>query len=238
MILFYLILGIIPAGLWLYYFRKKDKYRPEAWKHLIVILIVGGFSVFFAALVEEFLHGMLGFGDSEFFLAILFEHTFLVGFVEEAIKFLVVWIFAYHSADFDEPVDGLIYSAAAAIGFATVENAFYAMKFGFANFLIRSFLSTLAHIMFAAVWGYELGRYKYEPSHHHKWIILVALLISSVSHGLFNTLLTKSYLWPLAIILIAIVMWRIVKEFYRKMLIITKIKIKREKIYIAKEEDL
>ena len=46
----------------------------------------------------------------------------VAGFTEELFKFLVVRTTIYKSPYFDEPIDGLVYSSAAALGFASLEN--------------------------------------------------------------------------------------------------------------------
>ena len=49
----------------------------------------------------------------------------VVGLAEEGSKFLGAWSLAGHRREFDEPVDGVIYGCAAALGFAAVENVKY-----------------------------------------------------------------------------------------------------------------
>ena len=45
--------------------------------------------------------------------------------IEEFAKLLAVWIAVYRTQDFREPIDGIIYSATAALGFACIENVIY-----------------------------------------------------------------------------------------------------------------
>ena len=214
MFIFFLILGIVPLFFWLTYFRNKDK-NKEPWKRLILIVVMGGISVYVAAYAEQFISWFFRADlNTPNFFSLLFQQTFIVGVTEELVKFLVVWIFAFHSPDFDEPIDGLVYSAAAAIGFATVENAMYAANMGFQVWIMRIFLSTTAHIMFAAIWGFELGRFRFEHRGHIV-VLILSIGIAAFCHGLFNTLVSHSYLWLLGIIFIAVVLWRIVKNLYR-----------------------
>ncbi|HEX7667561.1 MAG TPA: PrsW family glutamic-type intramembrane protease [Polyangiaceae bacterium] len=84
----------------------------------------------------------------------------LVAPVNEAAKVAAAWP-AFRSRHFDEPYDGLVYSAAAALGFAAAQNAaiLRAHPTGWV-WLARAGLSLPAHLFFASAWGYALGRAK------------------------------------------------------------------------------
>lgn len=181
-------------------------------------MVIGGFSVIFAAIAQNIFGEILNLRNDQLTFAYLFAyHSFFVGVIEELVKFMVVLLFAYHTIDFDEPVDGLVYSAAAAIGFATFENALYAVSYGFGVFILRVWLTILGHIMFSAIWGYELGRYRFESKKHHLPQLLISILFAAIAHGLYNSLVSHSnkIMLPLAVIFITIIMWRIVKNMYR-----------------------
>ena len=49
----------------------------------------------------------------------------VIGPCEELAKFLAVRLFVYRNKEFNEPLDGIIYAAAAALGFASLENVLY-----------------------------------------------------------------------------------------------------------------
>ena len=49
----------------------------------------------------------------------------VIGPREEIAKFLAVRLFVYRNKEFNEPLDGIIYAAAAALGFASLENMLY-----------------------------------------------------------------------------------------------------------------
>ena len=56
------------------------------------------------------------------FWQLLFTSTILAGLVEEMAKFSIVLAICVFHHEFDEPVDGLIYMAAVAMGFTAVED--------------------------------------------------------------------------------------------------------------------
>ena len=53
----------------------------------------------------------------------------VVGFSEEASKFLGLRFYSYRQKSFDEPLDGIVYSVMVSMGFATLENVMYVMKY-------------------------------------------------------------------------------------------------------------
>ena len=86
--------------------------------------------------------------------------------VEEVAKGLgVLLIYAFSRAHFDGPVDGLVYAATVAAGFAFTENILYfgvAMIEGGAEdlgstFIIRGIFSPFAHVLFTAFTGIMIG---------------------------------------------------------------------------------
>ena len=54
----------------------------------------------------------------------------IVGPVEETSKFLAIRLAVYRSLHFEEPMDGLVYGAAASLGFASLENLIYVLSYG------------------------------------------------------------------------------------------------------------
>ena len=86
--------------------------------------------------------------------------------VEETAKGIgVLLIFAFSRSHFDGPVDGLVYAATAAAGFAFTENILYfgaalaeggAEELG-ATFVVRGIFSPFAHVLFTACIGLAIG---------------------------------------------------------------------------------
>jgi len=93
----------------------------------------------------------------------------------------------YRSPYFDEPVDGLVYSSAAALGFASLENIGYLFSYGWQLILVRAPISTLGHVIFSAMWGYPLALHKLKKPHATA-LLWLGLLGSMVGHGLYDFL--------------------------------------------------
>jgi RsiW-degrading membrane proteinase PrsW (M82 family) len=114
---------------------------------------------------------------------------FLFGFaapMREASKVAAMWP-AFRSKHFDEPVDGLVYASAAALGFACIENAITLRgnPIGWI-WVARTAVALPAHVFFACMWGYALGRVK--TIKRPGPLFPVAWLIATAAHGLYSHL--------------------------------------------------
>ncbi len=83
-------------------------------------------------------------------------------------------------------MDGLVYGAAASLGFASLENLLYVLEYGPEVMVLRAPFSTLAHMVFGSIWGCGLGLLSSGRSPKVVW---VSLFGAAVLHGLFNILL-------------------------------------------------
>ena len=70
---------------------------------------------------------------------------------EETLKLLAFVLGAGFSRELDEPMDGIVYGAAAALGFTAIENALFLFESGDPLLLlVRGFTATLGHVAFTA----------------------------------------------------------------------------------------
>jgi len=183
------IIAFLPGILWMWYIYRSDKFEPEPLGKIILVFFGGFFAVLPVVLLEVGMSSLLGLsGDIDSLYEAVGSSWFVAGIVEEFAKFAVVLFAVYYTKEFDEPIDGIVYSSAAALGFATLENFFYMMKHGTAIILIRGPLSTLGHLLFSSIWGYGMGRGKFHPRIARR-LAVSGLLLAAAAHGLFNFLL-------------------------------------------------
>ena len=188
-----LVLAIAPAILIIWYIYRKDRYEPEP-KYLVAeVFLLGALSVFPAILLE------MPFPPG------LFTYAVVAPVVEEGLKFCVVFFFVYKSCEFDEPMDGIVYAAAAGLGFATVENIFYVMEGGLPVAILRGLVSVPGHVIFSCIWGFALGIAKFRPEAERGRIIILGLTGAMVMHGLFNLSLDVFDLIGLLIVMLVLV---------------------------------
>ncbi|MFO0673511.1 MAG: PrsW family glutamic-type intramembrane protease [Polyangiaceae bacterium] len=103
--------------------------------------------------------------------------------LREAAKVAATWM-AFRSRHFDEAYDGLVYPAAAALGFAAVENALMLRASTGAVAFLRAAMALPAHVFFACAWGYALGRARVEEKRRASAFPL-AWLASTLTHALY-----------------------------------------------------
>lgn len=210
-----LTLAFAPGLFWLWYFFKRDKLEPEPLHYIRNCFFLGMAVVFPAALAEVPL------------ALESFEASLVIGapIIEELAKFLVVRYTVFRTAEFDEPMDGVVYAAAVALGFASLENAFYLFAeyrhgpqpFAFVT-VFRALLSVPGHAIWSSMWGYALGIAKFSDEQIRKKLIAEGLALAMVMHAVFNFLCLTGPIWPIGMLILVPLMWRITSRKIEKAL--------------------
>jgi RsiW-degrading membrane proteinase PrsW (M82 family) len=187
--------AVAPSLILLWIFHKQDRFpEPPAvvWKTFgLGVLTV--FPVLLFAVPAVLILGavsgkqayLIGGGTAFFGAAI----------PEEICKFLVVYFYSRRHSQFDEPMDGLVYGAAASLGFATFENVIYVLGGGIGVAIARAFTAVPMHATMGAIMGYYVGAAHFDPQRKARYLFL-ALAAPIMLHGLYDfpllTLLTKA----------------------------------------------
>ncbi len=191
------VLPFVLSLSWLFFVRRFDRGRPEPLWLVLATFALGGLSILPAALIElgcstlsPWLDpSVVSMGGQLWALPLTVAvSTLVVGGAEEGSKFLAAWSLARQRHEFDEPVDGIVYGCAAALGFAAVENIKY-FAFGRmsgAVIAIRAMETVPAHMFFGAIWGYGMGRTLVS----RKARVWPYLLVACLAHGTFDALLS------------------------------------------------
>ena len=182
-----ILIALAPCAFWLWLTYRGDKYAPEP-KWLIIRTFLMGMAIAIpVSIIETLLYP--GAIDSSMGIAAALYVSFIVaGVTEEVGKFLVVRRGIYNNPHFEEPSDGLVYTAAAALGLAFLENVFYLLSFGWEIILIRGMFSNLAHVLFSILWGYPLALSKLGIIKHRS-VVWLGLVGAILAHGIFDFLL-------------------------------------------------
>ena len=114
-------------------------------------------------------------------------------------KLLAFTLGALWHAKWDEPLDGIVYGAAAGLGFASIENAYFLGADGSWTVLAaRAFTANLAHLAFSGSLGFALGLAKLEG----RWSWAIAAWLGVVAlHGAYDWLLFAGPSWSLLALL-------------------------------------
>jgi len=201
--------GIIPALLWLWFWLKEDKQKPEPKGLLSVIFIMGVIAVIFVLPIQKFIQAHVVSHGWE---------LVLWATAEEIMKYLAVMIVLYKTNFADEPVDWPIYMITGALGFAALENALFLIKplslgataVGLLTGQLRFLGSTLLHTVSSAIVGIAVGISLHMGGFARKWHFLVGLFLASALHSIFNFFIIKNngsdflkvfaFLWVVTII--------------------------------------
>ena len=205
-----LIVPMIPGVIWLWIIYRTDWYEPEP-KRLVLGTFALGVVAIGPAFAGERLAGMvypfLKYMEQAAVTGVAAPIPmaigcfFIIGPCEEVAKFLAVRLFVYRNKEFNEPLDGIIYAAAAALGFASLENVLYVFDWKthtvqWGTLGVRSLLALPGHVIFSTTWGYALGRQKFDP----KYRVWPMVLVSAMLHGLYDFLLMCGPTQPLILL--------------------------------------
>jgi|GEM_PF-156139 len=183
----FVLASFTPGFFWLWFFLRQDKIRPEPHRLIAITFILGCVSTIPAGIGNYVFGADRLLGGTPALASVVAAMMFVVGPVEELCKFGAVRLGPYRSLYFDEPVDGLVYSFAASLGFASLENLFYVLQHGPEVMLLRAPLSTVGHLVFGSIWGYALGQY-YVSNGRQRTLLFGSLAMAAGAHALFNVL--------------------------------------------------
>lgn len=223
-----LTLAVIPALLWLLYYYKQDKIKPEPKGLLTKVFLFGVLSIIPILIVEIILDTFYQIFFGQFFLIYIFLRAFIVAAVcEEFFKLIVVLGFAYRSPHFDETVDGIIYCIFASLGFAAFENILYVLDTGYTTAILRAFTALPLHAIVSGLMGYYVGQAKFaENKQLEQSLIFKGFIIAVILHGTYNFLL------------FAIPVFGVLPALLNIPLIIISFFALRKKIRLAIEDDI
>jgi RsiW-degrading membrane proteinase PrsW (M82 family) len=114
---------------------------------------------------------------------------------EELLKFLVLMLFIWPKPDFDEPMDGVVYGAAASLGFATLENVLYVSQYGLGTAVLRAVTAVPGHAFTGVVMGAFVGRARFAAPHQKPGLLFQGLFWAVVLHGLYDMFLMTESGW-------------------------------------------
>lgn len=211
---------LLGTTIWLWILRRYDRVEPESIRHLLQVgLVGGGGSIAVAVLFNELIRLGLGL-DMDIFedatnvsLVRLSVFCASVGLIEEAAKAVATVHTTRRLGDLDEPVDAMVYAMTVALGFAALENVFYAMRFGSDVLFARFLWPVPAHMAYAALWGYGLAYARFARPDQARWVIMApSVLMAAAFHAGANYLLFLQETVPAAISLLILAALAVVAD--------------------------
>lgn len=184
-------IGVIPSVVWMAFYLQED-IHPEPKRMLAFVFAAGALGTFLVVGVENVFHRILPAFIGPYDLPSLLG----LAFIEEAFKFLIVFLAVRKSKEFDEPIDAMIYMITGALGFAAVENigaiaGMPPLLTGAATevLVLRFIGATLLHSLTAGLIGYvwALGILRAKEWRY----IGIGLVAGTALHLAFNYLILK-----------------------------------------------
>jgi protease PrsW len=182
----YIALALAPGIVICLYIFYRDIYNREPRFNLIISFILGCAAIIPAIYFERYFSYT---ADGSVAGVAIFTYA-IVAFSEEFSKFIGLRLYSYNQKSFDEPLDGIVYGVVVSMGFATVENLLYVLRYaeigmGWDVGIKRAFLSVPAHASFGVVMGYFIGKAKFDPK--NSFMLMVAGLLSAIIlHGTYD----------------------------------------------------
>lgn len=206
------VIAIAPIVFLVWFMYSRDRYDREPRRLILKTFLVGAALIIPVVVLE--LIGTLILPPSDDPLALFLHFLLVVALVEESSKYAAVRISVYRSREFNEPMDGLVYGAIAALGFAAPENLLYVLSRGAALGIVRAVLSVPGHALWGAIIGYYLALQKLTSD---RGAGVRGLSIAVVLHTLFDFgLVALDSLMGIAVAsLVVIVGWLVFFRFRR-----------------------
>jgi RsiW-degrading membrane proteinase PrsW (M82 family) len=186
-----LALAIAPGLALAFFIYSKDREKEPA--NMLIKAFLWGMVSVIPAIILETQWQSFGYdktaniGDTAFYAIIV------VALSEEAAKFFFLRKFFYRHNEFDEPFDGIVYAVFIALGFATLENVFYAFQYGMSTTIWRMFTAVPAHAADGVIMGYFVGMAKFKKENRTMYLIL-GLAVATLFHGAYDFSLMQSNL--------------------------------------------
>jgi RsiW-degrading membrane proteinase PrsW (M82 family) len=177
--------GIAPALIWLWFWLRENREKPEPKGLLLACFLLGMAAVIFVLPVEKLIQSAIS--------SQVWQVIFWAG-VEEIIKYLVVVVILYNTRYVKEPIDWPIYLITSALGFAAMENTFFLIKplsldhstVGLLTSQLRFLGSTLLHAVSSGLIGVALGLSFYIRQMDKKFYLVIGLATAIALHSSFN----------------------------------------------------
>ena len=189
--------GVLPTLVWLWYWLKEDKIKPEP-RSLLVAAFLAGAAGVLLAYVGERLILLIPYLNNPRSLGVITVWAT----IEEVVKFGLVYMIIAKRPAFDEPIDAMIYLITAALGFAAAENALYLVdtlsQGSHTAVLIltgnlRFLGASLLHVVSSAIVGAALALVFCTNNTKKKTVAVSAgLIIAILLHAIFNLFILTS----------------------------------------------
>ena len=198
--IFQLLLAVVPGLAIAWFIYRIDKYEREKFFPLTLAFLLGMLITLPIMEAQKWFFTM-GWAQSASLFPALFVSFILVSLPEETVKFLALLFCSAHKRHFNEPLDGIVYSVMISMGFATLENIYYALEFGMPTTALRALTAVPAHAVFAAMMGYYVGKATFQTQKKRP-LLLKGWAVAITVHGIYDFFIIQEIYDALALLAI------------------------------------
>ncbi len=191
--------AIVPAVVLIWYIRYLDKKQPEPMKKVLIGVLLGVcaalLSIFISTLLER-----LGFYSSNpvSIGGAVLNAFFGAAIPEELCKLFFLWLLLRKNKDFDQYMDGVVYSVSIGMGFAGFENILY-LTDSFINgefilvWVIRALFAVPGHFVDAVLMGCFYSLYRFSTDKDLKKVYVLHIILAPILiHGVYDSIAMSS----------------------------------------------
>lgn len=212
--------GLLPSIIWLVFFERTERERPERVRDLALAFIIGSCATFAALFVQVGAARYFAISGADLHSAFA---VFAFAGIEEMIKFAAVFCIIAQRDMLKRPLDAMIYMITAAVGFAAVENIALLISTGATStilsdikttelIVLRFMGATLLHAVASGIIGFHWalgwvrGRFM--------WIHIVSgIVIATLLHAGFNILVLQYGPASWGLVFVAIIAFFLLVDF-------------------------
>lgn len=190
--------ALLPPFYLLWKVYKIDSIEREPIGLLAKVFVLGMVSTIPASIMEGIGGGILEsiFGTASGTVFNIFMYFIVVAGSEEIVKYFSMKIPTWNNREFNYVFDGVVYSAAASLGFAAFENVLYVMGGGLLTAGVRAVTSIPVHCICGIYMGHYYGVAKSAEVAGHNEIVRrmkrKALLVPMLIHGFYDFVLSEN----------------------------------------------
>ena len=190
-----IVVAFVPSLIYLVWIRNTERYNKEPYRRVILVFVIGAsVSIILAIVAESFAMILYNENAPRFYqifgkdptVGTLLLACVIAPLVEEFAKAIGVFRVRRFMAEIE---DGIVYGAAAGLGFAATENLLYegsallssGVDVFIATVVVRSLSSALLHASASSVFGLGIARSALQG---RGWFVYYLGAVSA--HGLFN----------------------------------------------------
>ncbi len=203
--------------MWLVYLYKLDIYSKEKKRHILFVFLFSALLTIFVPYIYRWADH-LGVHYSPVPVLSFFYSVFVIGFIEESVKFIPVLLLLKFSKAIDESFDYILFASISALGFAWIENTTYLYRYGIGISNARCLYASVLHMASSSLIAYGLFMAKYKQTRFPPfWVMLAFYFLAIFTHGFYDfwylTPTLKYYDWISTLFLLILIhLWFSIKN--------------------------